>query len=108
MGNTVPQGKYCSTGEGAVEIADMRETVARLEAEITRSEEEIASYISGIPDNLTRTIFRLRFIHGMAWKEVASAVGRWSTEAAVKSVCYRYLKNGPSRPMGRPPKSKGE
>ena len=91
----------------AAEIADMRETVAQLETEVACSAIEIADYIQGIPDSLTRMIFRLRFIHGMVWKEVAATVGGGNTENAVKNICYRYLKNGPARPVGRPPKNGG-
>lgn len=79
------------TGNLAAEIADMRETVARRRAAVARSEEVVAAYIGTIEDSQTRMIFRLRYIHGMAWKEVAAAVGGRNTENSVKSVCYRYI-----------------
>ena len=92
----------------AVEIADMRETISRREADVARSEAAVATYIQTIEDSQTRMIFRLRFIHGMAWKEVAAAVGGRNTESGVKNTCYRYIARGGPARMGRPPKQKGK
>ena len=91
----------------AAEIADMRETISRREADVARSEAVVATYIQTIGDSQTRMIFRLRFIHGMAWKEVAAAVGGRNTESGVKNICYRYIARGGPARMGRPPKQKG-
>ncbi len=91
----------------AVEIADMRETVAQREAAVARSEAAVAAYIQTIEDSQTRMIFRLRFIHGMAWKEVAAAVGGRNTENGVKNTCYRHIARGGPARMGRPPKREG-
>lgn len=95
-------------GNLATEIADMRETVARRKAAIAKSEETIATYISTIGDSQTRMIFRLRFIRGMSWKEVAATIGGRNTEAGVKAVCYRYIARGGSAKMGRPPTRREE
>ena len=94
------------TGNLAVEIADMRETVARRQAAVARSEEALATYIGTIEDSQTRMIFRLRYVHGMAWKEVATAVGGRNTENGVKSLCYRYIARAGPACMGRPRKTK--
>lgn len=91
----------------ATEIADMRETISRREADVARSEAVVAAYIQTIEDSQTRMVFRLRFIHGMAWKEVAVAVGGRNTESGVKNICYRYIARGGPARMGRPPKQKG-
>ena len=95
-------------GNLATEIADMRETVARRKAAVAKSEETIATYISAIGDSQTRMIFRLRFIRGMSWKEVAATTGGRNTEAGVKAVCYRYIARGGSAKMGRPPTRREE
>lgn len=95
-------------GNLAAEIADMRETVARRKAAVAKSEETIATYISTIGDSQTRMIFRLRFIRGMSWKEVAATIGGRNTEAGVKAVCYRYIARGGSAKMGRPPTRREE
>lgn len=92
----------------AAEIADMRETISRREADVARSEAAVAAYIQTIEDSQLRMVFRLRFIHGMPWKLVAASVGARNTENGVKAACYRYIaRAGPAR-MGPPPKRKGE
>ena len=68
----------------------------------------VATYISTIEDSQTRMIFRLRFIRGMSWKEVAATIGGRNTEAGVKAVCYRYIARGGSAKMGRPPTRREE
>lgn len=92
-------------GDLAAEIADVKTEINQLKAEIARSEGEIVDYITSIKDAQTRMIFRLRFIRGMAWKEVAATVG-WITESGVKSICNRYIARGGPARMGRPPKQK--
>lgn len=92
----------------AVEIVDMRETITRREAAVARSEMAVKAYIQTIEDSLTRMIFRLRFIRGMVWKEVAATIGGGNTEAGVKMACYRYIARGGPARMGRPPKQKGK
>ena len=78
-------------GDCAVAIADAKAEIARMEAEIARSESAIVAFISTIGDLQARTIFRLRFLGGMSWKEVAEATGGGNTEGSVQKICYRYL-----------------
>ena len=78
-------------GDCAVAIADAKEEIARTEAEVSRSESAIVAFINTIGDLQVRTIFRLRFLSGMTWKDVAVAIGGGNTEAGVRMVCYRYL-----------------
>lgn len=78
-------------GDLASEIADMDRSIAMLEEEVKASEEMIAPFILAIDDNQTRLIFRLRFLRGMAWKEVAAVIGGRNSEDSVRMVCYRYL-----------------
>ena len=90
-------------GDLAAEIADLKTEISELEAEIARSETSILAYIGTIKDARTRTIFRLRFIRGMAWKEVAATIG-WISESGVKAIYDRYIARGGPARMGRPPK----
>lgn len=90
-------------GDLAAEIADLKTEISELEAEIARSEFAIINYIGTIKDARTRTIFRLRFIRGMAWKEVAATIG-WISESGVKAIYDRYIARGGPARMGRPPK----
>lgn len=76
----------------AIEIADMRNELTRLDAEIARSEKEVSAFIEGIDDVICRQLLRLRFLRGLTWKEVAGAAGRRYTEGAAKNSIYRFLK----------------
>lgn len=80
-------------GDLAVEIADMKDSIKLLKKEIEQEEQVVAKFISGIDDIQTRMIFRLRFVRGLSWKEVASIMGKKYSEESVKSCCYRYLCN---------------
>lgn len=78
-------------GNLAVEIADMEDGVKNLMREIEQEEKRISAWIGSIRDEQTRMVFRLRFIRGLLWREVAEVVGGQNTEQSVKSICYRYL-----------------
>ena len=65
--------------------------VGFLEEEVKASEGQIMPFIQGIDDDQTRLIFRLRFLRGLAWKEVAAVIGGRISEDSVKMACYRYL-----------------
>ena len=78
-------------GDLAAEIADIKGGIDDLTDEISRSEKAVAAYIQTIEDSHTRMIFRLRFIRGMTWKEVAALIGGRNTVDSVKHTCYRYL-----------------
>ncbi|WP_409969597.1 hypothetical protein RFF05_06705 [Bengtsoniella intestinalis] len=78
-------------GDLAIEIADMKERIRYLQDELAVSEQEIKSFIDSIDNDYIRMIFRLRFLRGLTWKQVAAVVGGRNTEDGVKSACYRYL-----------------
>lgn len=80
-----------NVGKLAVEIADMRIRVESLKSEVEQKRREIERYIGGISEDQVRLIFRLRFLRGLAWGEVAAIVGGGNTEGGVKKICYRYL-----------------
>lgn len=80
-------------GDLAAEIVDMDARVRFLEAEVKASEDAIMPFIQSIDDDQTRLIFRLRFLRGLAWKEVAAVIGGRNSEDSVRMVCYRYLGN---------------
>lgn len=89
----MPHGSGASdrVGDLAAEIADIDASIERIKAEIARSEERIMAFIAEIDNAQTRLIFRLRFIRGLQWKEVAAVIGGHNTEVGVKTACYRYL-----------------
>lgn len=77
------------TGDLAAEIADAKAVIESLLAEVARSEETAAAWIGTIGDMETRIIFRLRYIRGFAWKEVAALIG--GTAKSVQLRAYRYM-----------------
>lgn len=78
-------------GELAAEIADMRTRAANLEDEARWASHEVSQFIDSIPDDQARLIFRLRFLRGLSWGEVAAVIGGGNTENSVKKICYRHL-----------------
>lgn len=80
-------------GDLAIEIADMEERIRYLCEEISREEESVNNFISGIQNDQTRMVFRLRFLRCLTWAEVAAVIGGRNTEAGVKNICYRYLES---------------
>lgn len=54
-----------------------------------REQERVERYITAIPDSRLRQIFRLRFVQGYSWQQVAGAMGI-SADAAKKAV-YRWV-----------------
>lgn len=80
------------TGKLAAEIADMRARVQALEREARTQQKKIGAFIETISDDRARLIFRLRFLGGLCWGEVAAIIGGGNTENSVKCACYRCLR----------------
>ena len=80
-------------GDLAIEIADLTARIEFLTAEIEAQEPPIKAFVSGIEDDQTRMVFRLRFLRGLSWKEVSQILGRFTTEKSVSEVCYKYLRS---------------
>lgn len=79
-------------GDLAVEIADMKNEVDRLHAEIKSEEHKIVAFIQTIEDERMRTIFRLRFFRCLSWPTVALLIGGKNTAEGIKTACYRFLR----------------
>ena len=94
-------GDFLRTGESAVErIVIIRERLAEPRAERpkldrARLEEQAAAagedYINAIEDPPTRIFFRLRFLRGLSWKEVAAVVGGGKTWPAGRCSLMLYV-----------------
>lgn len=84
-------GVHDKVGDLAVELADIDDVIEALEEEIARSEEPVLMFIKGISEIHVRTIFRLRFIRGLSWKEVSRIMGRYTSEKSVSELVYKYL-----------------
>lgn len=100
-------GKSDKVSDFAIEIADLESRILELGREFEQMKEKVTAYINRIQDEQTRMIFRLRFLHGMTWGEVAALAGGRNSESSVKNICYRYLEtcDGPGGVVldGRPP-----
>lgn len=98
--------EFQRTGESAVErIVIRREQLreprperpkldrAKLEAQAVNANED---YINTIEDSFIRISFRLRFLHGLSWKEVAAVIGGGKTGSAIRDICLRYFNAHPA------------
>lgn len=79
-------------GDLAAEIADTKAEAKSLQDEIACSEAAAAAWIGTIEDMQTRLIFRLRYIRGLPWKDVAALIGGGNTDRSVRIRAYRYIK----------------
>ena len=87
-----PNQKGGKTEQIAVEMADLQITIATKQIQCIRERARLLRYIRSIKDSLTRSIFELRFVCGMSWKQVADSLGGGNTVDGVKKRCYRYLR----------------
>lgn len=94
-------GVHDKIGDLAVEIADLKDCIQQQKQKIAAESARAEQFIRGIEDGQTRTIFRLRFLRALSWKEVASVVGRWNTEQSVSKKCYNYLQSINVEQIGR-------
>ena len=90
----MPHGTGVSDKVGllATELADLSGRITYLREAIRESAGPIEEWVNTIEEDKTRMIFRLRFLHGYSWGEVAYYVGTGISEDTAKQVCYRYLK----------------
>ena len=78
------------TGDCAVEIVALEGKIACLRETLREKEAEASAFLSSIDDECISTALRLRYIHGMLWKEVAYMVGQ--SEKNITNRCHNYLK----------------
>lgn len=64
----------------------VRELLGRREDEIA----EIRLWVECIPDSLTRRAFKLRFLDGLSWGEIARRMG-YGSDSGPRMLCARYL-----------------
>lgn len=90
----MPHGSGVSDKVGtlAIMIADLEAKLPSYERQIIKEHDQVEEFIRSIEDDKTRITFRLRFQAAKSWKEVAEILGKWETEASVKSRCYKYLR----------------
>ena len=89
-----PKRSVSKTERSALALIELREELSETMSAYVKERVRLEEYIQGIPDSLTRLIFRKRFIEGLTWRGVADAVGGNNTEDSVRKVCGRYLERG--------------
>ena len=57
-----------------------------------RQRHEVEAFINGIDDPQTRDMFRLRFLLGLKYFQVALNIGNGMSTDCVKKRIYRYIK----------------
>ena len=76
----------------AVEIASIEKILAEKQQRCISERNRLERFISDIDDSLLRMIFRLRFVDGLDWLEVARCIGGGNTAKNTSLQVYRYLK----------------
>lgn len=81
------------TGTFAAELADLDADIDRLTARISAEAVMVESWISTVREPEIRLIFRLRYLRGLMWKEIAGILGINYSYESVRALAYRYLRN---------------
>lgn len=78
-------------GDLAIEIADTKDAIEEMEAEVQALGEEVNIFIKTIPYVELRTVFRLRFIRGLSWEDMAEVFQWRYTETALRKRVKGYM-----------------
>lgn len=77
-------------------MADIIDKIIKIENIISRQQRLLSrliwqaeTQIRGISDKDVRQIFRLRYIGGLSWQEIADALGEGYTSNSVRKIIYR-------------------
>ena len=75
----------------AEEIADLGAIIAAKQQQCIHERNRLERYINDIDDSRLRMLFKLRFVNGLQWPQVAAHIGGNNTAKSVSKACYRYL-----------------
>lgn len=76
----------------AIAIAEQKKDLESLKRAAEASMSQVKAYCESIQDRLVKVIFRLRYVGGMTWAEVAISIGGGNNRDTVRQTVYRYLK----------------
>lgn len=76
----------------AVMIADMESSIAETQREIAEERQKAEEFADSVPDCRLRAIFKLRFVQGLQWKEVANMMGPYYSDMSASKTAYSYLR----------------
>lgn len=85
-------GTKDKVGECAAEIADLRGIIEAKHRQCLYERARLERYIAGIDDSLTRQMFKLRFVNGLTWRQVAACIGGGNTGDGCRKAVQRYLR----------------
>ena len=85
-------GTKDKVGECAAEIADLRGIIEAKHQQCLYERARLERYIAGIDDSLTRQMFKLRFVNGLTWRQVAACIGGGNTDDGCRKAVQRYLR----------------
>ena len=85
-------GTKDKVGECAAEIADLIGIIEAKRKQCLYERNRLERYIAGIDDSLTRQMFKLRFVNGLTWRQVAACIGGGNTAAGCRKAAQRYLR----------------
>jgi len=74
------------------EMVDLQVIIHAKQQQFIHEQKRLERYIGDIDDSIIRQIFKLRFIKGLNWQQVARKMGGTMTESYVKNTCYKYLR----------------
>jgi len=74
------------------EMVDLEVIIHAKRQQCIHEQKRLERYIADIDDSLIRQIFKLRFIQGLNWLQVAHRLGGPMTESYVKNTCYKFLR----------------
>lgn len=75
----------------AAEIADLEAIIAAKCEQCIHERNRLERYISDIDDSRLRMIFKLRFVNGLSWWQVAAHIGGNNTGDSVRMAVQRFL-----------------
>lgn len=88
--------KLCdSVGNLTVEMIELDQRIDDLKERVAKREADAEAFMNQIPDVSVRMVFRLRFLRGLTWGEVAEAFGGNNTAESVRKMYSRYFDGGP-------------
>lgn len=73
-------------------IADMESSIAETQREIAEERQKAEEFADSVPDCRLRAIFKLRFVQGLQWKEVANMMGPYYSDMSASKTAYSYLR----------------
>ena len=78
-------------GKLITEIDDLKARIEYLKREIKREGRKINEFIERIHSESLRVAFRMKYLRGLTWAQIAEILGESYTEESVRMAAYRYL-----------------